>query len=597
MSRSADDWGVLLRHCYYEFERHLEKYPQTTIGPFDYTGDHWVYPYLQAMEVFAADRDQAFQYGQEAQAQGNEYYFNEFIELAERIQEGGNQDAVRDGSSSLLLLESRYGKHHWKTLCIKLKEYGRPLYKGALEFSFDENIVSEHAKLLVVESLDQLENGYVYIPSELWHAPPDGTVRKEADLGLSWVEQVRVEAEFFKLQAEYNRATDLMNRYLIATLCLLPKGHSWYLNLSNQYKLSDAKTYIEGFYAKLYGKVEIETDEGRVPAQGANVIVTDPHDSRTWEAETDQEGHYEIDDAILHKLCSPFNIAAEYRGDQVESNYSGPLSEPDPSAEHEKNLLFQLPKYSAILKISHQSRSTNDYSDESRDYEVSLRLELSAKTPPPSEYAILSQSNVEITSTEIESYKGEIKLVEGPQGEKETKTWTLVDAEYLDPFRGISMDVPRTAMFRYDEEGKVKSVIFQAFSVKLSWSGPEGGACPSMVNVGPVSDSDNCDADSERISGRIEKALGPMASMRDGSFDMSKMGEMASMMSSISDLMGGVLDVATHQDYIVSTGDRFNVFGGRGEKRVEEIGSDSSMHTLDIFTWETRKKPSGVPIN
>jgi len=372
LDRSAEDWGVLLRYCYYEYEKHLEIYPKTHVGPFDYTGHYYVIPYLEAMKIFANDRDQAFQYGQEAQAQGNPYYFKEFIKLAEIIQEAGNEKAVSNGASSLMYTEDRFGEVDWRTLCLKLREYGRPLFKGAVEYGFDENIVSERARLLVTKSLDQLENGYVYIPSELWHAPPDGSVKKEADEGLGWVEHVRVEADFFRLSGEYNRATDMMNRYLKDALCLLPYGHQWYLNLTDVYKLSDARTYIEGFYARLFGKVEIETGDELLPAQGAKVIVTDPHDNRTWATETDQEGHYEVEDAILHKLCSPFNIAAEYRGDKVESNYIGPLSEPDPSAEHEKNLLLSLPRYTAVLKISHSSKSQNDYSDESKDYEVSL---------------------------------------------------------------------------------------------------------------------------------------------------------------------------------------------------------------------------------
>ena len=582
MPRSADDWDYLLTTTSGEFWYHEANYPKRSTR-YDVT------PYIEAMEIYASDRDKAIKYSQEAQAEGNPYYFNEFMKLAELIQETGNQKAVNNGATSLLTWDSRFGERHWWSLCWILRNYGRPLYRGALINRFDENLVRESARILVTRSLDQLENGYQYLPSELWNTAPDGTVKKEADVGLGWVETVREEAEYFKLTSEHSRATDLMNRYLKATLCLLSNGHQWYHNLSTKHSLSDARNYIEGFYATLFGKVEIDTGEEKLPAAEAKVTVTDPHDKRTWETETDQEGRYKIEDVILHEQCSPFNIFAEYHSDQVESQYIGPLTEPDPSAEHEKNLLFALPEYTAILKTIHQSRSQNDYSDETRDYTVYLKLELRATTPPPSQYSMLKQNNVEISSISVESYQGKITLVEGPPAEKETKTWVLEKADYLDPRSMDSVDVPWMSTYHWNEEGLIKSVIFPALSVKLDWSGPPSGGCPSRVIVGPVSDSERSESDSDRVVGELKNTLGSMGLGSGGSFDMSKMGDMMSAMSSIGDLLGGVLDMATHQDYTVTSGDGVSFFGGGGRKEVEDRGQDSYMKEVDIFSWEIKR--------
>lgn len=594
MPRSTDDWDYLLTICRNEFLNHEAVYPKTQIGPFEYTGDHNVYPYLDAMQIFAADRDKAVKYSQEAQAQGNPYYFNEFMKLAELIQEAGNQKAVSNGATSLLFWESRYGELHWSTLCLKLKEYGRPLYRGAITYKFDENIVRDRARLLVTRSLDQLENGYIHIPSELWNAPPDGTVKREADEGLGWVEMVREEAEYFRLTGEYSRATDLMNRYLKATICLLSNGHQWYLNLSNKHNLSDARHFIEGFYAKLFGKVEIETGEEKLPAAGAKITVTDPHDNRTWETETDQEGHYEFEDAILHNLCSPFNIAAEYMGIETESQYNGPLTQPNPSTEHEKNLLLELPEYEAHLETTHNSRSITSYSEENRDYQVALIIELETTTPPPSPYSYMNQNNVEITSIKVDTFKGEITLVEGPAGEKVTKTWKMVDARYMDP-RGMTpqpIDVPWISTFRWETEKEtVSSVMFPAFPVKLEWVGPPDAKGPPTINVGPVSDREDEAGELDQKVDTLQGKLGDMGLDGGGAVDFSKIGDLMSMMSSLGSLVDKVMEASTPPDYRVSHGDGVKHFGGGGEKVVEERDEDSYYYVCDTFRWEIKRRP------
>jgi hypothetical protein len=214
------------------------------------------------------------------------------------------------------------------------------LYDEAKKLGFDEGIVRDRAQILLHRSLEELEKGTEYIPSVLFQGPPDGSVKREADEGLSWIEEVRVLTKYFELDGEYEYATDIMNRYLMEALCLLQKGHQWYIDLASQYGLDNAREYIEGFYATLYGKVEVQVGEGRTPASGTKVVVTDPHDGRTWETSADEDGSYEIKEVILHELCSPFDIKGEYQDATVESSYTGPLTEPNESKRHEKNLIF-----------------------------------------------------------------------------------------------------------------------------------------------------------------------------------------------------------------------------------------------------------------
>jgi polyhydroxyalkanoate synthesis regulator phasin len=126
-------------------------------------------------------------------------------------------------------------------------------------------------------------------------------------------------------------------------LCLLPagRGHGFFLELAEKYRLDKAKEHIEGFYATLKGKVEVEEEGKRKPASGAKVTVTDSKDDRTWEATADKDGKYKLEKVILHKSCSPFQIEGKHEGDSVDDSYQGPLEQPDKSKEHEKNLLIQ----------------------------------------------------------------------------------------------------------------------------------------------------------------------------------------------------------------------------------------------------------------
>jgi hypothetical protein len=204
------------------------------------------------------------------------------MELAEIAQEAGNQQALAYGSTDLLVWEGRYSLHDWKTMCMKVREYGIPLYNEAKKLNFDEGIVRDRAQVLLHRSLEELEKGTEYIASILFEGPLSRDVKPEADEGMSWVEEVRSLTEYFELDGEHKYATDIMNRYLMKALCLLQKGHQWYIDLSTQYGLDSAREYIEGFYATLHGvvartpcgnNIQGESGDSRVQRQRGDRIL------------------------------------------------------------------------------------------------------------------------------------------------------------------------------------------------------------------------------------------------------------------------------------------------------------------------------------
>lgn len=237
MSRLPEDWELLYLHFDQRLRKHLLEYPRTRYGPFQYVGDISVYPYIEALNIFAGDRDEATQYAQEAQASSHPLYFNKFMDLAELAHEAGNQQGLTYGARDLLVWEDRYGLNSWKTMCMKVRDFGIPLYDEAKKLGFDENIVRDRTRILLHRSLEELEKGTEYIPSVLFHGPPHGNVKSEADEGLSWVEEVRILTKYFELDVEYEYATDIMNRYLIEALCLLQNGPSgistWQVNTAS----------------------------------------------------------------------------------------------------------------------------------------------------------------------------------------------------------------------------------------------------------------------------------------------------------------------------------------------------------------------------
>jgi hypothetical protein len=312
--------------------KHISQHPSASgLGGLRYPG-----PYIAGLMDFASDRTLAQSYALQAQAAGKLFYFNRFTHLANLAQSGG--DVVLGHTDNLLVLEDEYGPRYRAGWCFEAEHLGKPVWEVAGTLGFEREVMQGYARRIMQASLQHLERGYQYMPSELW---PFGQVHKQADQGLKWASSVRENSEYYGLQAERRKADELMNRYLIDALCLLSQGHKWYLDLAEQYSLSRAKEHIEGFYATLYGKVEVETAGQREPAEGATVTAEAPRDDRTWTATADAEGNYQMRRVLLHDECSPFQVRAEHEGDTAQVRFDGPLEQPDKSHRHQEDLLIR----------------------------------------------------------------------------------------------------------------------------------------------------------------------------------------------------------------------------------------------------------------
>jgi hypothetical protein len=324
--QQRDDWDLALVLYQNQILKHSDLPKDTT----------WVYPFLDALEVDARDRKELSEYAQAAQQAHNDYYYNKFQDLAGEAQINGNDVLKKANAYIRILAEEPCEDYHcWVTLGFKVKMNGPMLNKKALELKFDAEITRAHCQKLLNLAMDKMESQGPWV---------DGEASPHADAELFGVDfYVRQVCPPFPLPAEYERATEIMNRYLIDTLCKQPTGHQHYLDLAKQYKLERAQRYIEGFYAYVIGRVEVDRGEGPKPARGATVKVTDPHDQHEWSATTTGGGHYDMQKVILHKKCSPFHIVAEFEDEKKEEDFAGPLDKPDPTYRFEKNFLFKKP--------------------------------------------------------------------------------------------------------------------------------------------------------------------------------------------------------------------------------------------------------------
>lgn len=336
-------------------------------------------PYLYWMEEKEKDRDEIKKLYLEVldlsnvdrESQAIADWITKFQKLLDLAQESGNYTA-RLGATMLLRIDYRFGGDNWGDALFKLKEEGRPLYNKASETEFANDYIRDYARCLANYAVKDVEIGKMglyrgrerlggTIDPEGILVPPTRdfvadcerraefqTIEKgepgiPADIGLKWVERIRDECDWWQFGKERADATDLMVEFYKDVLCKDPpkKGHKWYLDEAKKYKLDDAIDHNEGFYATIYGKVEILTDEGKKPAPGAKVRVYAPLDDQEWTTTADGDGEYKIKYVILHKDCSPFDISAEYKGDKEETEFDGPLEEPDQSYEFEKDLLIK----------------------------------------------------------------------------------------------------------------------------------------------------------------------------------------------------------------------------------------------------------------
>jgi hypothetical protein len=324
--QQRDDWelNLVLLHNAIEVE-----HPMLPKNPRD------VQSYLEALEIDAKDRELAYKYAQEAQAAKNDFYFNKFMELAGRAQNNGDEVLMKANIDAYVLAEGECeGYHCWVEWGFRSQNNGIPLFQKAPTLSFNQEITRGQVRYLMNLAMDKMESQGPWVEGE--PAPRPDPELKDID------RMVRSTCLSFQLQAEYDRATEIMNRYLIEVLCRLSSlGHQYFLDQANQYKLERAKSYIEGFYAFVMGKVEVDRGDGPKPARGATVKVIDPHDDREWSATADNSGDYVMEKVILHKKCSTFRIIAEFEGEKKEESIEGPLEKPDPAYWFEKNFLFK----------------------------------------------------------------------------------------------------------------------------------------------------------------------------------------------------------------------------------------------------------------
>lgn len=328
-------------------------------------------PYLRWMEIKAKDRnevkslqDEAIRLSQQnPQDEMLKVWVNKFSDLLYRAQASGENTV-----NGAVLRFMRIPKHsNWQEVIWRLQNYGREIYLKAEGTNFLTPNVKSAAKCMLNFSIRDVEGnprGFgVYEGREgTFNMPPDyeyenqdceprssftytskGEPSKPTDLGLDWINQVREEARWWQCAEEENDATDLMEEFYEDSMCKAPpndcgKGHRYYRQLAQKYSLPKAIEYNEGFYATIYGKVEVVSPSGRKPAEDAEVTVKAPLDGDSWTGRTDKEGNYEIQKVLLHKECQPFEITARHGQGEVWDSFYGPLEKPDPSYRYEKNL-------------------------------------------------------------------------------------------------------------------------------------------------------------------------------------------------------------------------------------------------------------------
>jgi hypothetical protein len=332
-------------------------------------------PYLRWMEIKAKDRDDVKALLDEATRLSSQkpsdevlrMWVNRFSGLHERAQ-GSGMNTVNGAVMRLMRVrDPKWPKHgDWQQAIWRLREYGRPILLKAQETGFVTPGIRRSAQCMINFSIRDVEGNprglgvyegregtFVIPPSRDFDVDCEprssftytahGEPSEPTDVGLDWINQVREEARWWQLTAEERDATDLMEEFFQDSMCKVPpnrcdKGHRRYRELAEKYRLPRAIEYNEGFYATIFGKVEVVSSSGRRPAQRATVTVKSPLDGDSWSGITDDEGRYEIAKVLLHKECKPFEITARLGQDEAWDGFWGPLEKPDPGYRYEKNL-------------------------------------------------------------------------------------------------------------------------------------------------------------------------------------------------------------------------------------------------------------------
>jgi len=299
---------------------------------------------------------------------------DDFYQLYEKAQQSGNS-TVNGASMKFIRLRDN---DYWEDAITNVRYFGRKIFTVAEKWGFDVEYPRERSRCLLNFAIGDIEantrgfglyedrelvfgyrdkDGNICLPDRDFNVMcerrvefvrlSEGKPSKKLFIGLQFVDEIRKECTWWGFKGERQDATDLMNEYYKDALCKIPPhknkmGHQYFLNIAKEYELSKSVEYNEGFYGNLYGKVEVLKNGVRKPAPEAKVTVSDF--DQTWSAKADAKGNYEINDVILHKDCSPFNISAIYEGDWVYDQYEGPLEKPDNGHKHRKDLLIKAKK-------------------------------------------------------------------------------------------------------------------------------------------------------------------------------------------------------------------------------------------------------------
>lgn len=371
--QSQTDW----QQKYDELSERVKKHENQPPG-----SENRLEEYLHWMGVHAMDRDEIAVVIEELHPLAIEdpdgdhaLWERLFIGLLERAKWSG-YSTIRAGSERLLNVEEGPGSYiGWFTSIWKAKSNGRALFSRAIETHWDQSIPRNYVECLIINAIRDIEHNEgglgIYLGREGYHGYIDdeGNSRfwehdftlycetrdkfyvvseGEPHRPISWafsnIHKIREECDWWNFPDHRQDATDLMNQYYEDALCKQPPhkqkhGHHYFLELAREYALDKSVKYNEGFYGTLYGKVEILDGGTKTPASGAKVTIQDY--DQTWTVMTDENGYYESPNTILHKDCSPFYIKAVHNGDWVNDTYEGILSEPDPTARLEKNLVIE----------------------------------------------------------------------------------------------------------------------------------------------------------------------------------------------------------------------------------------------------------------
>jgi hypothetical protein len=379
------DWQVGYTRLKAKIDREFNK---PTVSEAQSTPDP-IGEFIRWMAIKAADRNQASGFSAQAQAAKNPYWEKQFLDLQELAQKSGDDTLW---TAMMKVMKIRDGDQWSSAVRVCGPAIGRRLFQAAEQHAFDKEMIRDTARCLMRFANRDLEYGKFAFYSDrtnyfgdleadgitivmpkgnfnvdcemrsFFHVQDKGEPLFKADLAMKSGEEIRETCEFFGLSPERQDTTDLMEQYLREkkVICQLPpgKGHSFFLNLAKQYKLPKAQEYIEGFYAVLKGKVEIEKEGVKKTAPGAKVTVTDTRDKYSWETTADSEGKYKIKGMILHKFCSPFPVTAEYDGYTEDTSYEGILEEPDKSKEDEFNIVITVDKWQGSISGESEFQSS-----------------------------------------------------------------------------------------------------------------------------------------------------------------------------------------------------------------------------------------------